>query len=135
MSLEVDYFLLEQLQLLETSYVESTSLLPRLRSSEPWKQLQLFFHLLVLLSPDHRLIRGFVVSLPSWPFQRDVALVIQCLRGDPDLTTEFLVWSGQRGAARASFPHSCPAFPPLSRGTAWSKVHTALCRLWSSTGR
>ncbi|GAB5578382.1 ATP-binding cassette sub-family B member 10 [Prionailurus iriomotensis] len=65
----------------------------------------------------------------------DVALVIQCLRGDPDLNTEFLVWSGQRGAARASILHSCPAFPPHSHGTAWSKVHTALYRLWSSTGR
>nr|XP_054364467.1 ATP-binding cassette sub-family B member 10, mitochondrial [Mirounga angustirostris] len=41
---------------------------------------------------------------------RHIALVLQCLRGDPDWNKEFLVWSGQHGAAWASFRYSCPAF-------------------------
>lgn len=38
-SMEVDYFVFEQLQLLETPYVESTSTLLKHHSSELWKPL------------------------------------------------------------------------------------------------
>lgn len=72
----------------------------------------LFFYLLVIpscwvlfhLSFDVGFYGVFALLVIS---VRHVALVVQCLGGDPGSNTEFLVWSGQHGAA---WP---PSFTPV----------------------
>ena len=64
---------------------------------------------------------------------RHVALVVQCLQGDPDLNTEVMVWSGQFGAAWASFLYSWPVFlcSVVEQG---GLLYAALCQQQYSTG-